>query len=420
MQKKLIVVADDFTGANDTGIQFRKAGLKVKVIINPIGLDEELNQCDVLVVDLESRFDIPGIAYRKCFSLGEQLLKTGNIIVYKKLDSTFRGNIGAEIDGLMDSLKLKIAFVAPAFPKSGRITRKGEVYVHGVKLAETEFADDPRSTVKDSRISVIIGKQSKRICREISAGGFEQESKKGNHFLDNEINNGVEIFIIDSSTEKDLEYIARSIEKINDIPFLLAGSAGFAGHLRNSPFILQKRLGFVFAGSISAKSIDQIKYALDEGHCKLELIDGKKLLHDDFNISEIIKSVSDSIDSGKRRFIFTAALSREDVEKVFRSAEAKSLAKDAAAQKIAAGLGSLAADLIQRFIPSGVLLTGGEIAINTVNALHATGIILDQEILPGVQSGTLTGCQVKSIIATKAGGFGDIDAIAKTFEYFKV
>jgi uncharacterized protein YgbK (DUF1537 family) len=58
MLKKLIIVADDFTGANDTGVQFRKPGLKVNVIIDSNRLKEEADECDVLVIDLESRMDL--------------------------------------------------------------------------------------------------------------------------------------------------------------------------------------------------------------------------------------------------------------------------------------------------------------------------------------------------------------------------
>jgi uncharacterized protein YgbK (DUF1537 family) len=80
----------------------------------------------------------------------------------------------------------------------------------------------------------------------------------------------------------------------------------------------------------------------------------------------------------------------------------------------------LAATLIKKFNPSGVLLTGGETAINTVNSLGATGIEIDREILPGVQSGSLTGCSIRSVIVTKAGGFGEPDAISKTFQFLTI
>ncbi|MEJ7738337.1 MAG: four-carbon acid sugar kinase family protein [Chitinophagaceae bacterium] len=419
VQKKLIVVADDFTGANDTGVQFRKSGLKVNVIINTQRLHEDLGHADVLVVDLESRFDTKEAAYTKCFNLGMLLFTIGNIIVYKKLDSTLRGNIGAEIDGLMDALQIKVALVAPAWPLNGRTTENGEVVVHGVKLAETEVAYDPRTPVRHSRIADIIRLQSRRISSEIPTGILKGTADI-NELLSKEIAGGSEMLIFDSREEKDLENIAHAILNIGAISILIAGSAGLANHLGKMSFVHRKRLNFVFSGSVSEKSRIQIKHTIDQGRCKLFFIDGKELLNDDLNAEQLITSLLADMEKGERQFIFTSAISKEDVEEVFGVARGKGLSQDEAAEKVALGLGRLAAILIETFHPSGVLLTGGDIAIKTVLALHATGINIDQEILPGIQSGTLTGCAIRSIIATKAGGFGERDAISKTLAFFKV
>ncbi len=106
---KVLVVADDFTGANDTGVQFSKRKLKSIVITNKDNISKSLNDCDVLVIDTESRFDDKEKAYNKTFEIGK-IVKAKNIkCIYKKLDSTFRGNIGGEISGLMDSLEIRHA-----------------------------------------------------------------------------------------------------------------------------------------------------------------------------------------------------------------------------------------------------------------------------------------------------------------------
>ncbi len=419
MHKKLIIVADDFTGANDTGVQFRKAGLKVNVIINTNRLQQNLEHSDVLVVDLESRFDTKETAYQKCFDLGRQLFKIGNTIVYKKLDSTFRGNVGAELDGLMDALQIKVALLAPSLPANGRTTENGEVYVDGVKLAKTEMAEDPRTPVRHSRIADIIRLQSGRICSEIPTRIFEATPAKTYELLSKQIDAGSEILIFDSREEKDLENIAHVIENMSDISILIAGSAGLANHLREIIFPHPANLSFVFSGSVSEKSRNQVKHTMDNDHSSLFFIEGKDLLNDDCKAEQIIASVSACIEKGEDTFIFTSSVCREDVESVFRIAQEKGISNDAAAEKVAIGIGKLAAILIETFHPSGVLLTGGDIAIKTVLALHSTGISIDQEILPGIQSGTLTGCTIRSVIATKAGGFGTSDAISKTIEFFK-
>ncbi len=420
MQKKLVIVADDFTGANDTGVQFRKAGLKVNVIINTHQLKEDLEQTDVLVVDIESRFDTKEASYKKCFDLGKQLYDIGNIIVYKKLDSTLRGNIGAEIDGLMDALQIEVALLAPALPSNGRTTHNGEVYVHGVKLENTEVVNDPRTPVRLSRIAEIIHLQSTRKCSEVSTGVFEESSVRTNEVVSKEIESGSEIIIFDSIEETDLKNIAQLIENMGNRSVLIAGSAGLANHLREMPFVRHHRLNFVFSGSVSETSRTQIRYTIDQGKCRLYLIEGKDLLNQDLQSEQLIAGVLEDIQKGERQFIFTSAISMDDVEKVFFEAQKRGFLKDRAADLVAVGLGKLAALLIERFHPSGVLLTGGDIAIKTVMALKATGINIDQEILPGIQSGTLTGCTIRSIIATKAGGFGADDAISKTLDFFYI
>ena len=78
-------------------------------------------------------------AYNKTFETGKIVKGRKIKYIYKKLDSTFRGNIGAEISGLMDSLEIPHAILVPAFPSNQRESqRTGMVYVKGELLAETE------------------------------------------------------------------------------------------------------------------------------------------------------------------------------------------------------------------------------------------------------------------------------------------
>lgn len=66
----------------------------------------------------------------------------------KKIDSTLRGNIGAEIEALMKACGITGAVVAPAFPQAGRTTVAGECWVNGVRITETEFASDPKTGIE--------------------------------------------------------------------------------------------------------------------------------------------------------------------------------------------------------------------------------------------------------------------------------
>ncbi|HRR92238.1 MAG TPA: four-carbon acid sugar kinase family protein, partial [bacterium] len=88
---KLLIIADDLTGALDTGIQFSKIGVDTVVSINP---GELVSDTDVIVADTESRHLLPETAYER---VRRVLSITGEVgYVYKKTDSTLRGNTGAE------------------------------------------------------------------------------------------------------------------------------------------------------------------------------------------------------------------------------------------------------------------------------------------------------------------------------------
>src|SRR4030095_17175791 len=77
-------------------------------------------------------------------------------------DSTLRGNLGAEIEAIMDVVKPDCAIIAPAFPKYGRTTVDGVQHLHGRPLHETEFGTDPTAPVKDADIARRLAEGSPR------------------------------------------------------------------------------------------------------------------------------------------------------------------------------------------------------------------------------------------------------------------
>ncbi len=159
---KIVVIADDLTGANDTGVQFAKQGLKTIVLMRVPGSLSELDE-DVLVVDTQSRALSPAEAYQKVTETA-LLFKNRDQFqtLYKKIDSTLRGNLGTEIDAIMDVCGLELAIVAPAFPRNGRITVGGCHFLGNAPLEATEIARDPLCPVSESHIPTLLAKQTKR------------------------------------------------------------------------------------------------------------------------------------------------------------------------------------------------------------------------------------------------------------------
>ena len=67
-------------------------------------------------------------------------LSTQDVLVYnKRIDSTLRGNIGTEINAMLDNLEDdRIAVVIPSYPDSGRIVVNKTMLVNGVLLENSD------------------------------------------------------------------------------------------------------------------------------------------------------------------------------------------------------------------------------------------------------------------------------------------
>lgn len=421
VEEKIVVVADDFTGANDTGVQFCKRNLKSIVIINKDNIGKSLKDCDVLVVDTESRFDDKEKAYNKTYEIGK-ILKTENIkYIYKKLDSTFRGNIGAEISGLMDSLEIKYAVMVPAFPSNQRITKDGMVYVKGVLLAETEISNDPRTPVKESFIPKIVSQQTdKRIelinFREVQAG--KQNLIQKVHQL---MNAGIKIIVIDAQDDRDLDLIAAVTASIKE-KILFVGSPGFAEYL---PKYLDpckvKKINVVIAGSVSEVTRKQVDYAKERLALRLIDIETEKLFAGEQHQEKhrIMDIVRESSLAGED-VVIRSAPSGTSVHMSVNQGLKYGLKGVDVSELIALFLGEIARDIILEIKINGILLTGGDIAIKTAQSLNISGTIIHDEIQPGIPYGRFIEEQYKNIvIVTKAGGFGSEDSIFQALNFLK-
>ena len=108
------MLADDVTGACDTGVQFAAVGLSTEVFLKSEGLPDTMPELTVLAT--ETRNATATDSRAKITTSCERLKARGLHLVYKKIDSTLRGHIGAEMSAMMDEADAAAALVAPAFP----------------------------------------------------------------------------------------------------------------------------------------------------------------------------------------------------------------------------------------------------------------------------------------------------------------
>ncbi len=129
----VLILADDLTGALDTASQFGRGSF--------VALNHESAGYGWKCVSLstDTRLVTPMEAERRVREVLETAPGlTSPRYLYKKVDSTMRGNVGAEMHSIVSILGTPVPFT-PAFPEQGRIVLNGRLYVRGVPLEETEY-----------------------------------------------------------------------------------------------------------------------------------------------------------------------------------------------------------------------------------------------------------------------------------------
>lgn len=427
MQVKLAVIADDLTGANDTGVQFAKQGLKTTVLFSDTQLQPAHLSEDVIVLNSDSRALNTKKAYQVVFALSTQLNKFGVSSVFKKIDSTMRGNIGSEIDAVMDVFKYKTAFVVPAFPKSKRTTINGNHYVNGILLGDTEIAQDPVNPVEESYLPKLLQDQSKREIESISISdvrkGKSHLSQKMNELSSGEIS---KIIIVDATTDEELKIIVEAAKIFHD-DFLWVGSAGIAYHLfdtgKSEKSLLNTQVGerlpvLVVAGSVNPVIDRQIQDLKEKHQVEEIVISPEEFFFEDrrkCEIERVVKAGQALLEKGD--LVVTTNREREAVNQVKELQRQLGLSNFDIGNTIAESMGVIAGELINTKHICGTVLTGGEIAGATCKVLNGEGIRVIGEVEAGIPYGKLFGGLFDGMpLVTKAGAFGTEQALSKALQ----
>ncbi len=265
---KLLVLADDFTGSLDTGIQFRAKGTRIRFGSPNHRYFENLeDDVQVLIVDTESRHLPPEDAAAVVRQVVSDAVTAGVRYIYKKTDSGLRGNIGAELGAALEASGKPVLHFIPAYPQIGRTTKNGIHYIKGIPVGESVFAKDPFNPVLHSGVKEVIASQT-GIPAAVTG---ETLSGKG-------------IAVHDAETEDDLNRIARLLKDRNQLS-LLAGCAGFASVLprllelepdeNTLPAFVPKLL--TLCGSINPITLEQLDTAEAAGVPHIRLTARQKL-----------------------------------------------------------------------------------------------------------------------------------------------
>lgn len=378
----LLIVADDLSGAADSAVAFADR-TDVAVLLDAT---EPRPTTAVLAVDTDSRY-LPGPA--AAARVHEALAAAGpETRVYKKIDSTLRGNIGPEVRACLDALRARrhgpcLAVLAPAFPATGRTVRDGQVLVADGTLGQPRPVDRPSLTEQLTAVGLTVelldldtlrgGRAAARLA--IAAGRSDA-------------------VVVDALTDDDL---ADVLAACADLPVLLVGSGGLA-HRLAAP----GRVG----GDATATPVSARRPADPAGPLLICVGSRSEQARAQCRaVVERLPAVGVALPAGQdgRR------AAAQEVRAALRAGHDTVLCHDpelpvtpARAQEFAAALAAAARDALP--LAGGLVATGGETARAVLRTVGVTHLTVEGEPAPGVvRMRTPAGLPV----VTKAGAFGD-------------
>jgi D-threonate/D-erythronate kinase len=396
---KMLILADDLSGAADCGVAFRHAGLHTIVALGDITGNP---RSEVLSIDADTRSLVEALAIVKVNRLVRKYAHDQDLLLFKKIDSTLRGHVAAELAAMLDTYSSlhpgsgrPLAVLAPAFPSIGRTTVNGFQLVHGIRLHEHEIWQlqgmEHQPYLPDMLQKAGLNSDLLPIDIIRSAG------------LTSAMETGYpDVLVCDAETDSDLEAIARASMKLSR-KVIWVGSAGLAYHMPQAALLgttamvgecelsrLSGPLLFVI-GSLSRRSHEQIQ-VLTASSATLRISVPPDIL--------LAGPDSPRWQEYEQRLVGAIEMGRDVV--LGPGAELQVELPDR--PRLSASLAQLTSSVSGRI--GGLIAAGGETARVLLQSWGVTGLRLLGELERGVPISTTEDWSRQLPVITKAGDFG--------------
>ncbi|MEM4780828.1 MAG: four-carbon acid sugar kinase family protein [Halalkalicoccus sp.] len=407
---RVLVVADDLTGATDTAHAFARRGYETAVGIGP---ESDPPDATVLAANTDSRYADADAAKPR---VRRAISGTAAEVVYGKVDSTLRGNVAAEVHGAMDC-GFDRGLVAPAAPAVGRLTACGHHLVDGRPLSDTEYAEDPNGPTS-ARLPALFdgqGRPARHLGIETVAAVPEAVSEA---LAD--VPEGA-VVTCDAVHDRHLEAVARAGREI-DGRTLFVGSSGLAGHImvpgepdREPQSVTNDGGALGIVGSVSERSLEQLA-ALPEMWV-IALDPAELLRNPEDGGRRAGRRAAERLAAGEHAVV-TAAPDREAVERTLERGRERGLDGEEIRERVTRALSSGARAALAGE-PAGLFVTGGDVAMAVFGALDAEWLSLSgEEIEAGIPASRLRGGPADGTpVVTKAGGFGREETVINCLRF---
>lgn len=364
-------LADDLSGALDASAAFHHAGRRVRIALTLEATETtDAMEGEVLAITTETRNASPNAAAAAIERILARARARGGRLLFKKIDSTMRGPVVAELSALLQTMPEMHVLFTPANPAVGRTVRDGVLRVQGVPVAETDFARDPVNPVRESSIWKLLGP----VANE-------------------------RVHLADAERQRDLNAAVAEMNTFGE-PWVGVGSGALAravaGQLEDAvpvaPVWPQIAAGGILmvCGSAHAANRTQAEYLWRERNVAVHDV---------------------ALDGGG---VDTSALlsGREGASLLVETVRGDSAA---ALRAITAA----AAETIERHGVRRMFITGGETAFALCGALGIATLSYLAEIEPGVSLSCAETARGPLLLAVKPGGFGDARTWVRVWDRLK-
>lgn len=425
---RYFVIADDLTGANAMGALLRKEGLVSWVSVgNNEMLSWENSQCDTLILPVESRNVSPQKAYELVWEKIKHIKgKNPPPFITKRIDSTLRGNVGSEIDAVLNFLEDEyVLAVVPAFPDAGRIVLSGSLFVNGILLEHTEAALDPQKPVCCSNVVQIIEAQSRYQVGRIDIVDVRRGRTAVFSALAHLRSEGCRIIVFDGETNGDLKIIADTLVS-GRVRFASADSGPFTAKVVKAQVcaeILSHKV-FLLVGSVNPVTREQVRaFCHTYGKECVILVHTRLLISGpDERKAEIKRAVNRCLGIFENRRMVMVAGDGIYPENKLDFSEPQLMKRGGAEQLsnlINDGLSEIATAILrgERKIRK-LYASGGDIALSLLKQTAAKRFVPLKEVTPLAVYGIVMGGEMDGYaMITKGGMAGTANTIVKCASY---
>lgn len=401
---RLMILADDLTGAVDTGAFPVACGREVVVYTDPVAYNVGMKR-ELVCINMATR----GCAKEQAFSVHKEFAKKNILydgVLIKKLDMGFRGNPAVEINALMKYLNRTVCFVVAALPQFKTFTLYGNQYVKGRILEESLYADDPIHHVQESYVPAILRKNV-----DTKVDHLDIDTVKSSHLLEaveDMVSNNTQIIVFDAVSDEDCYCIFKNLS--NQYPRALwAGTLGLLsgitrtlyGEVLEQVCIPRQIRCACFSGTAYDVTKKQIAYSQQHG-LEVVYLNIAACLNDENMGSELSRVVRQcKIINQRGDFIVVPEVSG-------------TLQKAGLPELILHLLTLCAEKVLKNVTMDRVVIIGGETANAIFHKCNVSQMLIKEKPETGIATGILldgiyAGCE----FAAKGGSVGTITAIQK-------